>query len=282
MMAIGQQKLGNQLNPERVIEEDLSEVNSWLDLTLKRDTQRTFAWAIPALIVICVLAVLIGRASESLILGLLIFGGGLLLVAKLLQKPPNPNELKNEGRRYYLHCSQQELQQWEREIEEKKQAFLQPARESLRHWKVLHPHPDPQPYGVSPEGAENWLRDWMVHMGAEGSEVTQFVSDGGIDIENQHYIAQVKHYKGSVGVGEIREHIGVAAVDPLRRKPVFFTSGSYSAGGVEAANRAEMSLFTYDVAQGVVTANNAYADLLLCAGLNPEWLGTQAASPQPD
>lgn len=101
--------------------------------------------------------------------------------------------------------------------------LVAPARASLAEWQLRFEPPAPQPYGVSPAGAEVWVRDWMVFMGAEHAATTQFVGDGGIDVEDAHYIAQVKHYTGAVGVAEIREHIGVAAVDQASRTPLFFT-----------------------------------------------------------
>ena len=111
----------------------------------------------------------------------------------------------------------------------------------------------------------------MIHMGAEGASATQYVGDGGIDVDSPHFIAQVKHYAGSVGVGEVREHIGVAAVDEARRRPLFFTSGTYSGGGVEAAERARMPLFIYSVERAEVLPVNIHAEAILAVGLNPAW-----------
>ncbi|WP_084486098.1 restriction endonuclease [Humibacter albus] len=68
----------------------------------------------------------------------------------------------------------------------------------------------------------------------DATTITRFSGDGGVDVESTHYIAQVKNYSGTVGVTEMRELGGVASVDG--RKPLFFTSGTYSAGAVEFAN----------------------------------------------
>lgn len=151
------------------------------------------------------------------------------------------------------------------------EAFVAPARASLAEWQSRFAPPAPQPYGVSPAGAEVWVRDWMVFMGAEHAATTQFVGDGGVDVEDAHYIAQVKHYTGAVGIAEIREHIGVAAVDQASRTPLFFTSGNYPASVIETADRASMALFVYRVETGEVHAANVDAEIYLSVGLNPAW-----------
>ena len=185
---------------------------------------------------------------------------------------------KQQGLEHFHSCIRAELAAEQERADRQQEAanrqleaVLAPARQSLAQWQVLHAHPDQQPYGVSALGAESWVRDWMIHMGAENATVTRFVGDGGIDVENQHFIAQVKHYTGTVGVAAIREHIGVAAADAQERRPLFFTSGAYATGALEAAERAAMPLFLYSVEEGEVTAANSSAHVLLEIGLNPSW-----------
>lgn len=44
------------------------------------------------------------------------------------------------------------------------------------------PKPEQQPYGVSDEGAEQYVADWMKYLGVRDAEVTSYGNDGGIDV----------------------------------------------------------------------------------------------------
>lgn len=127
------------------------------------------------------------------------------------------------------------------------------------------PAPFPQPYGVSHEGAEALVAEWVRYLGEADAEITRFTGDGGIDVQSMHYIIQVKNYSGSVGVAEVRELGGVAAVDG--RKPLFFTSGSYAAGAVDFAERSGIALFVYDAHLGTLVGANGAAERALVRGL---------------
>ncbi|HEX6956169.1 MAG TPA: restriction endonuclease [Agromyces sp.] len=131
------------------------------------------------------------------------------------------------------------------------------------------PRPGPQPYGVSHRGAEQLVADWMRHLGAADAEVTRFTGDGGVDVVSAHWIAQVKNLgeRTTVPVAHIRELAGVAADDG--RRPLFFTSGTYSPGGVAFADRAGMGLFEYHAEGGALRAANAHARAALAEGLLP-------------
>lgn len=118
--------------------------------------------------------------------------------------------------------------------------------------------PDPQPFGVSPEGAERIVEAWMRHLGALDAEVTRYTGDGGIDVASPAWIAQVKHYQGVIGVAPIRELAGVAMVDG--RRALFFTSTGYAAGASEFAERAGIGLFVYSAEAGTLTAANSIAE----------------------
>lgn len=127
---------------------------------------------------------------------------------------------------------------------------------SLQIWQDHHPAPQPQPYGVSPEGAEVWVRDWMLHMGARHAEVTQLSGDGGLDVESELFVAQVKLYHSPVPIAALRELAGVASFDPQGRSALFFTSSAYSTGGISFANTASMALFVFNLESGIVTGAN--------------------------
>jgi len=125
--------------------------------------------------------------------------------------------------------------------------------------------PAPQPFGVSHQGAEALCAEWMRFYGEADAETTQFTADGGIDVTSLHYIAQVKNYAGTVGVGEIREMAGTALDDG--RRALFFTSGSYAAGAVAFADRVSMPLFIYNAEEGTLVAANGFAEGIFSTGL---------------
>ncbi|WP_353826337.1 restriction endonuclease [Agromyces sp. SYSU T0242] len=131
------------------------------------------------------------------------------------------------------------------------------------------PRPGAQPYGVSHRGAEVLVADWMRHLGAVDAEATRFTGDGGVDVMSAHCIAQVKNLseRTSVPVAQIRELAGVAAHDG--RRALFFTSGTYSDGGIAFADVAGMSLFEYRAEGGALRAVNVHARTDLAVGLAP-------------
>jgi hypothetical protein len=127
------------------------------------------------------------------------------------------------------------------------------------------PMPSPIPRGVTPRGAEELCARWMSYLGAIHAKVTQYASDGGIDVEATDYIAQVKNYTRTVGVAAVREFSGVAKVDG--RMGLFFTSGNYAAGAIDFADKADIALFRYSAEQGELYAANFKAEGMLERGL---------------
>lgn len=117
--------------------------------------------------------------------------------------------------------------------------------------------PETQRLGVSARGAELFAAEWMRHYGAIDATATRRSAAGGIDVVSTKYIAQVKNYIGSVGVVEVRELAGVAAVD--RRQPLSFTSGTYAAGAASFGDSAGIALSQYDAVAGTLTAANPLA-----------------------
>lgn len=144
------------------------------------------------------------------------------------------------------------------------EATLSAAAESLATWQELHPAPPLSPYGVSPTGAEYWCRDWLEHMGLRSASVTQQSGDGGVDIVSPTHIAQVKHYTGSVSIAELRELVGVSAVDG--RDPIFLTSGQFPAQAEEFADLARMLLYQYNVTTGEVVGCTDLSRVTLRSG----------------
>lgn len=163
-----------------------------------------------------------------------------------------------------LHLEQRAAKQAVEQAEQERREALEllainPPSE-LIEWQAVYPHPEPTPYGLSHEGAERWVRDWMLHMGAVGAECTQYVADGGIDVSSDRFIAQVKHYSGTVPVAAIREFLGVAYADELERMPLFFTTGAYPEGALTLSERKPIALFHFDPGASIVTPHNILAE----------------------
>jgi len=130
---------------------------------------------------------------------------------------------------------------------------------------VRNPRPEPQPYGVSHEGAEALVAAWMRHLGEEDAAITRYSQDGGIDVASPRYVAQVKNYTGTVPVTDVREFYGVASADG--RTPLFFTSGICTEGAAAFADRVGMAVFTYDAARAELHGANPAGKDLLISGL---------------
>lgn len=146
---------------------------------------------------------------------------------------------------------------------------------ALASWQAEHPAPPAQPYGVSPMGAEAWVRDWMKHMGARDAEVTRLSQDGGIDIVASGYVAQVKLYTSPVGIAEVRQLVGAAAVMPENPRTLFFSSGGFSPQAPGFADQVGMALFHSGPTRGSVTAENGVAGALLRTGLSARFVETE-------
>jgi len=125
--------------------------------------------------------------------------------------------------------------------------------------------PEAQPFGVSHEGAESLVAQWMRWLGDDSATVTRFSRDGGVDVRSDEFAAQVKNYSGAVGVAEVRELLGAAIADG--RKPIFFTSGRYSTAAVQLADLVGMPLFVYDANKGGLGAANSHAEVVESEGL---------------
>ncbi|MCB2412391.1 restriction endonuclease [Demequina sp. TTPB684] len=120
--------------------------------------------------------------------------------------------------------------------------------------EVGFPHPGVHAYGVSPRGAELWVRDFLRHLGAVEAEATQQTDDGGVDVVCDDFLVSVKHYAHFVPVEEVREIFAVAAVDG--KAAVLWTSGTLTAAGSEFADVAPVAVVQYNVETGQVVGLN--------------------------
>ena len=125
--------------------------------------------------------------------------------------------------------------------------------------------PTPQPFGVSHEGAEHLVCQWMKHLGEGSATVTRVAKDGGVDGDGERFIAQVKNYTGSVGAPEVQAMAGIAAGDG--RRPLFFTSGTYTVDAMRFAEQVGMPLLCYDAMRGTLMGANARGAAVVDDGL---------------
>ncbi|TQO18535.1 restriction endonuclease [Rhodoglobus vestalii] len=127
-----------------------------------------------------------------------------------------------------------------------------------------YPAPAPQPYGVSPRGAEVWAAEMLRWLSQEDAVVTQASGDGGVDVITDKYAVSVKNYSGTVPIEEVREILGVGVVMELA--PMLFTSGSLTPAALEFSELARMPVFRYIVETAEVLALNSQAQTLLETG----------------
>ena len=92
--------------------------------------------------------------------------------------------------------------------------------------------------------AEELCAGWLRRHGDHTAATTKDGADGGVDIRSNKYVAQVKNYKGSVGVQPVREIFGIAAAE--KKTALFFTSGTYTKAAKDFADSVEMPLIIYD------------------------------------
>ncbi len=154
----------------------------------------------------------------------------------------------------------------EASIELEAQRLLESEAEAQKgedDWLVNRVRPKPQPYGVSDQGAEHLVSEWLQYLGFEDAQVTQYSGDGGIDVETIEHVVQVKNYRDkAVSVTEVRELFGVAASE--RKRAVLFTSSSCTSQAIEFADKNGIALIKFDSRQAsLVELNDEGSDFLV-------------------
>ncbi len=110
-------------------------------------------------------------------------------------------------------------------------------------WQPLAAPPTIDFAALNPEEAEHACRDYLLFLGATGARVTRFSRDGGVDVESDLYVVQVKHQEGPVGVKVVREIAGVASLQD--KTPIVFAKRSYTEEAKKFAEAGSILLFTY-------------------------------------
>jgi restriction endonuclease Mrr len=140
--------------------------------------------------------------------------------------------------------------------EQKKADRDELARQNLSEFMMSgRKRPEPQPYGVSNEGAEHYVASWLEYLGQVDVSITTFSGDGGVDVLSRDYVCQVKNYRsGPVSVSEVRDLFGTAVSEG--RKAVLFTSSSVTQQGVEFADKNQVALVRFLPPDGRLDAIN--------------------------
>ena len=132
-------------------------------------------------------------------------------------------------------------------------------------WLNSRVRPAAQPYGVSNYGAERLVGDWLVYLGCRDVVITKASQDGGLDVETESHVCQVKYYKNQgVSVQEVREIFGVASA--AGKEAMIFTSSSLTAAAHEFANQVGIVAVQFNVEDSLLVGLNYYGEQFLMEG----------------
>ena len=132
-------------------------------------------------------------------------------------------------------------------------------------WLSRRSAPERQQYGVSAEGAERLVAQWLDYLGEEQVTVTQFRGDGGIDVRTNSFCCQVKNYdKIPVSAAEVREVFGVATAEDLAA--MIFTSSSLTQDATDFCEKNNIVAIRYSAQESRLEALSSQGRRLLKAG----------------
>jgi hypothetical protein len=103
----------------------------------------------------------------------------------------------------------------------------------------------------TPEEAEQFCAQVMSALGLTNARVTAGGPDGGIDVESNDMVAQVKHHMTSVGRPDVQRLVGAAE----GRRCLFFSMSGYSGPALDYADGAGMILLQYSTGGDVGPVN---------------------------
>lgn len=133
-------------------------------------------------------------------------------------------------------------------------------------WLEGRKRPQPQQFGVSAEGAERIVADWLVYLGEPGVETTQFKKDGGVDVRSEKLCVQVKNFeRQTVSSAETQAIFGVATSE--QRIAAIFTSSTLSPDALKFADKVGIIAIQYDVLSATLKPLNKFGKRLLKSGL---------------
>lgn len=129
---------------------------------------------------------------------------------------------------------------------------------------------DDQFFGGQPDGspeprmvrnyreAEALARDWLIYFGFADAEVTPDGADGGIDVDAEDAIAQVKFQALPVGRPVVQALLGVSSHQ--HKTPFFFASSGYTSSAITFADEVGIALFMFTLDGGLVSVTEAAAE----------------------
>jgi len=110
-------------------------------------------------------------------------------------------------------------------------------------WKPLGPRPIEPKREMTPAEAEEYVGQLLRYFGVVGAKTTRYSRDGGIDVEANEMVTQVKHQQNPVGVAVVREIFGVAT-HKGKLGAVFAKSG-FTKEAIDFAQNTQITLITY-------------------------------------
>jgi hypothetical protein len=116
-------------------------------------------------------------------------------------------------------------------------------RAAQNKWQPLGPMPIVPPDGLSPKEAEIHVSQILKFYGLEGVQKTRYSRDGGIDVESNTAVFQVKHQVAPVGVQVVREIYGVASA--IGKRAGIFAKIGFTKEAKSFAEKNGIALFRY-------------------------------------
>jgi HJR/Mrr/RecB family endonuclease len=137
--------------------------------------------------------------------------------------------------------------------------------DSDTHWVENRVRPQKQKFGVSHRGAEELTAEWLVYLGEQGVSITQFSSDGGLDVLTSTYCCQVKNYdKKPVSVVEVRALLGTAFSRNL--EPLLFTNSKLTNEALAFSNENRIAVLEFSATEATLSAMTSEGEKLLLKG----------------
>lgn len=156
-----------------------------------------------------------------------------------------------------------EAQRAQRELALFEQRY--PPKSALGDWLETRQRPEPQPYGVSHQGAESLAADWLLYLGERTVQITRQSGDGGVDVLTADHCCQVKNYTSqNVSSPEVRDLFGTAV--SMGRKPLLFTATALTPDARTFADSNSVAAVQYNAKNATLMGLNEAGDGFLSAG----------------
>ena len=105
----------------------------------------------------------------------------------------------------------------------------------------------------TPRDAEIAARDWLAHFGDTDTRLGPGTADGGVDVESNQSVVQVKAGETPTGRPVIQQTFGVAVVE--QKRAMVFSVAPFTGEAVDWADQAGVSLFQLDLTGACAAVN---------------------------